>query len=395
MRSLCTFATVLLCSVLVAASAQPMYGVNLGGWLVLESWITPSLYSNNSVAAGLGEWEFCAQLGPAKAQQALTQHWDTWVSQSEIQELAAAGVTHVRIPIGYWILGDLEGGEPFVVGGWPFLVRVLQWCKQAGLLALIDLHGAPGSQNGHDNSGRVGPIDWPQPHNINRTLFYLAEIAQRSIALNAQSDTLNVIFGIEFLNEPWSTHVGGPIEMPFLLDFYQKAYHTVRGAGWSGDLWMHDGFAYTDPIWKGFMPPPDYQNVYIDTHIYHCFGGPYASLSPWDNVHYTCTTDRQMIAAHTWADWTITGEWSMALDRATPSDVWRSVFFDAQVSAYAPRSGGGPGKGEFFWNFKIETGFDEWNYLLGVRQGYITNHVSKPDDFTYDCAAAYPEKMYF
>ena len=56
-------------------------GVNLGGFLVLESWITPSLFANYSVADGLGEWQFCAQLGPALAAQVMNQHWDTWVTE--------------------------------------------------------------------------------------------------------------------------------------------------------------------------------------------------------------------------------------------------------------------------------------------------------------------------
>ena len=80
---------------------------------------------------------------------------------------------------GYWIV-DIEEGEPFVAGGWTYLTRVLQWAKQAGfgawqrgfrhfmviwlkccrLSAIIDLHGAPGSQNGDDDSGFAGPILW-------------------------------------------------------------------------------------------------------------------------------------------------------------------------------------------------------------------------------------------
>ena len=32
--------------------------------------------------------------------------------------------------------------------------------------------------------------------------------------------------------------------------------------------------------------------------------------------------------------------------------------------------GSGPGKGQFFWNFKIEpnAGYNEWNYLLGLSR---------------------------
>jgi glucan 1,3-beta-glucosidase len=88
------------------ASVPPSggFGVNLGGWLVLESWITPSLYANNSVAAGQGEGQFCAAVGGAAACNATLGapggHWDSWLGESDIATLAAAGVTHVRIPLG-------------------------------------------------------------------------------------------------------------------------------------------------------------------------------------------------------------------------------------------------------------------------------------------------------
>ncbi len=31
--------------------------------------------------------------------------------------LSAGGVNHVRIPVGYWIMGDIEEDEPWVDGG--------------------------------------------------------------------------------------------------------------------------------------------------------------------------------------------------------------------------------------------------------------------------------------
>lgn len=44
----------------------------------------------------------------------------------------------------------------------------------------IDLHGAPGSQNGFDNSGRKGDIEWQNDYNnIQRTLNVLSTITSR------------------------------------------------------------------------------------------------------------------------------------------------------------------------------------------------------------------------
>jgi glucan 1,3-beta-glucosidase len=147
------------------------------------------------------------QLGPTVAAKVMASHWSSWVTEADIAPLAAAGITHVRIPVGYWIV-DIQPGEPFVAGGWDFLVPVLAILKQYGIQAIIDLHGAPGSQNGADNSGRSGNgINWPTVENINRTILDLTIIAQRALAVNAQAATAGVISGIELLNEPKTSNV--------------------------------------------------------------------------------------------------------------------------------------------------------------------------------------------
>lgn len=382
----------------VAGQSDPLFrGVNVGGWLVLESWITPSLFANYSVADGLGEWQFCAQLGPAVAAQALTTHWDSWVSLQDLQTLAAAGITHLRVPVGYWIV-DIQPGEPWVPGGWAYLERLLGWARQTGLQVVVDLHGAPGSQNGHDNSGFSGAINWNTPANINRTISVLQTIAQKVVAYES-GPLAGVVTGIELLNEPWTPCVNGPIPLSTLRSFYVAAYAAVRGAGFNGSIFMSDGFCYDDAGWAGFMGPPAYQGVYLDTHLYHAFGGPTANLSPWQQIAYTCTTDGPNLKAHTWADWTVVGEWSLALMNGNPSEPldpesrdWLRSFAEAQIQAYdgsydgTTAPGAGPAKGSFFWNFKTENAL-EWDYLQGLAEGYLPSNASSASwsPFAFHC----------
>jgi len=51
-------------------------GVNLGGWLVLERWITPSLYADVEAE---DEYTFCQMLGRKKASERLKNHRETWI----------------------------------------------------------------------------------------------------------------------------------------------------------------------------------------------------------------------------------------------------------------------------------------------------------------------------
>ncbi len=62
------------------------------------------------------------------------------MTEADIAALAQGGVTHVRIPVGYWIV-DILPTEPFVPGGWAYLVAALAWVKQYNMSAVIDLHG--------------------------------------------------------------------------------------------------------------------------------------------------------------------------------------------------------------------------------------------------------------
>ena len=71
-----------------------------------------------------------------------------------------AGISHVRIPVGYWYW-DVEEGEPFPAPNTDdadpssplfYLKRALMWMDELGLKALIDLHSGPGSQNGDNSS---------------------------------------------------------------------------------------------------------------------------------------------------------------------------------------------------------------------------------------------------
>jgi glucan 1,3-beta-glucosidase len=70
-----------------------------------------------------------------------------------------AGLNHIRIPIGFWAY-DVSGGEPYVQGAAEYLDRAIGWARKYNVKVILDLHGAPGSQNGYDNSGVRGVANW-------------------------------------------------------------------------------------------------------------------------------------------------------------------------------------------------------------------------------------------
>ena len=89
-------------------------GAALGGWLVLEPWITPSLFYQFLGASqkwgdeapfhvGLDTMSFCSALGPVEANKQLRRHWKTWITEQQIIDLRALGTDTVRIPVGDWL----------------------------------------------------------------------------------------------------------------------------------------------------------------------------------------------------------------------------------------------------------------------------------------------------
>ena len=88
----------------------------------------------------MDEYTLSQTLGSAAAESTLTQHWQTWITQSDFNQIAAAGLNHVRIPIGYWAAAPLAG-DPYVQGQLPILDQAVTWARSAGLKILLDLHG--------------------------------------------------------------------------------------------------------------------------------------------------------------------------------------------------------------------------------------------------------------
>lgn len=151
------------CSVPVPATEKKLNdwhlrGTSLGGWLVIEPWITPSLFYQFLGASsrwgdaakdhvGLDGRTFCLALGKEEANRQLRNHWRTWVTEEQIATLAnEMNVRSVRIPIADWIFSPYEPFNGCWDGALDELFRVLGLCRKYDIKAILDLHGVRKSQ---------------------------------------------------------------------------------------------------------------------------------------------------------------------------------------------------------------------------------------------------------
>ncbi|KAG8728764.1 hypothetical protein FRC11_010260 [Ceratobasidium sp. 423] len=102
-------------------------GVGIGGWLVLEPFISPALYEPymNDTNPAVDEWTLCESIaadpnsgGVAKV---LEDHYRTFITEEDFAQIAGAGLNWVRIAIPYWAI-EVAPGEPFLEGvAWNYL----------------------------------------------------------------------------------------------------------------------------------------------------------------------------------------------------------------------------------------------------------------------------------
>ena len=197
-----------------ATSFDWIRGVNLNGWLVLKRFITPYLFAVTTCDLAGNYCQYPGQLGsnlslpfcdyavcppalvttqipdpmggggildvqafaedeftlleqfngnPPARRAYVEQHYDNFVSQADIQTLRAAGVSHIKIPVGHWIVGDRievltaynntqypPTRNDILVGpwvaklGWTFLLRLIGWCRIEGIQVWLEMDSLPG-----------------------------------------------------------------------------------------------------------------------------------------------------------------------------------------------------------------------------------------------------------
>lgn len=249
-------------------------GVNLGGLFVLEPFITPALYQQYPGA--VDEWTLSTLMAADTANGGLQQletHYNTFITEQDIAEIAGAGLNWIRLPIPFWAIEKWDF-EPFLEKVcWPYILRVLQWARKYGIRVNLDLHTIPGSQNGFNHSGKLGSVNFLNGvmglANAQRALDYIRIITE----FISQPEWVDVVPVFSIVNEALLTTIG----RDQIITFYLLAHDMIRnitgyGEGHGPYIAIHDGFEGT-AAWTNFLQGSD--RVILDTHVYFAFDNQY------------------------------------------------------------------------------------------------------------------------
>lgn len=321
-------------------------GVNLGGWLLVERWMTPGLFE------GTDEQDEYSLMKTKIGMSRIEEHRNTFITEDDWKWLAGHTVTHVRLPVGYWVLQD---DAPYKNAAsqldWAFAMA-----EKYNISILLDLHALKGSQNGTIHSGRVGSVGWREFEQ--HSLDTLAEISFRYRDSAA-------LWGIEIINEP--KVVGNFIA---LLRYYRDAYALLRGILRPGTHTVfQDGFVpllFSGTLWKRKNYP-----IIMDTHFYLALPKLLSKLSPktYDTIRRVLFGGALLLTS--WRQPIIIGEWSSVLPQEMFNRQPQSEHY-AMLAATIKRQRRiyHRAVGRFYWNYKTE-GQGMYNYRSLVETNTI------------------------
>ena len=262
---------------------MPVRGVNLGGWLIIEPFITPSFFSSYAEPLGVvDEYTLSAKLGAKGAAEFLENHYSTFVTEQSFKEIRAAGLDHVRLPFGYWAVQTYDDAPAFVPKiSWRYLLRAIEWARKYGLRVKLDLHSVPGGANGWNHSGRLGVMNWLNgvdgDKNGDRTLKIHAQLAE----FFSQPRYKNIVTMYGLVNEPKMI----TLDPDKVISWSKDAYKVIRDKGYDGKIIFGDGFRGLSS-WKGEFAGQE--GMVLDVHEYVIFNTMQIQMDHRGKINFAC-----------------------------------------------------------------------------------------------------------
>ena len=220
-------------------------GTNLGNWLNPEGYMFK--FNKTNSPRFINEM-FCQLVGPDFTAEFWKAFKDNYITREDIQFIKNTGANTIRLPFHYKLFTDedfmgLTAGQD----GFARVDSVVEWCREADLYLILDMHDAPGGQTGDNIDDSYG-YPWLFESETSQQLY--CDI-WRQIADRYKNEP--VILGYELFNEPIAPY------FPNMEEFYKKGVAAIRevdnnhiillgGAQWNGNFKPFKDSKFDDKI---------------------------------------------------------------------------------------------------------------------------------------------------
>ncbi|MBR2764685.1 MAG: cellulase family glycosylhydrolase [Blautia sp.] len=252
-----------------------LQGVNLGNWFVPECYMSVTDVGDFETGVYTTERALEAMkqnpnLTPAQIDELYHLYMRSYITEKDFEEIASVGLNMVRIPFTWHDL--TTDGQKLRPNAFRYIDWAIEMCEKYGLYAVLDLHGAIGSQNQDFHSGDDAHFDlYGNEENRKKTINLWKRIADRY-------RNRSVVAGYDLLNECRKApgKFGGKIN----TDFYDELYQAVRSVDPDHLIFIE---YFTFPIHGIGISHYKWENVAVEYHIYNLT--PFSQLTCLRMIH--------------------------------------------------------------------------------------------------------------
>jgi hypothetical protein len=187
-----------------------------------------SWWSIGELTAGLYNDDYSLQLamanrfGASGAQTIIDAHQDTWLTESDLDNLDTAGFNFVRVPIGWNTFLNLDG--TWKSNPWEKIDWVIDELSERGIYTLIDLHTVPGGGCPWGSCGRIGP----NPNGFWGSTTYQDWVVDIWEEIATRYEGEPAVAGYDLINEPLIDYGEDADDVTQKSDYYDRLYDAVR-----------------------------------------------------------------------------------------------------------------------------------------------------------------------
>ncbi|NOX22654.1 MAG: cellulase family glycosylhydrolase [Actinobacteria bacterium] len=199
------------------------------------------------------------RFGATTAQSIIDTHRDTWIVESDLDNISNMGLNVIRLPIGWNELLNLDG--TWKADPWTKIDWLIQKAGERGIYVLLDLHTLPGGGCPWGSCGRAGP----NPNGFWGNSTYQDWVVDIWEKIAARYDGNPVVAGYDLINEPLLDYGEDSADVTQKSDYYDRLYDAVRAIDADHAIFIAAFFG-----WDKIADPSTYNwtNVVYELHPY-------------------------------------------------------------------------------------------------------------------------------